>query len=198
MDSTPTPASSPRATIIAFIIVAAAIVGGIALITATQPSPIYIAIVPPIPTATALPTGTPTAITVYVTGAVAQPEQLIVLPPGSRVENALEAVGGTTGDADLARVNLAALLRDGDQIHVPSTGEVNTVLATPSGGSLIHINTATVDELTALPGIGPALAQAIVDYRTERGPFADLAALDAVSGIGPALLNDLSGLIAFD
>lgn len=198
MDSTPTPDPSPRATIIAFVIVAAAIVGGIVLLMAARPAPVYITIVPPIPTATALPTGTPTAITVYVTGAVVQPGQLIVLPPASRVEDALEAVGGMTGDADLARVNLAALLRDGDQVHVPSAGEADTALATPSGGVLIHINTATVEELTALPGVGPALAQAIVDYRTEHGPFVDLNTLDAVSGIGPALLNDLTGLVAFD
>lgn len=194
-DNLPDP--SPRATIIAFVIVAIAIVGSAILLLATRPQPVQITINPPRPTATGAPGATPGPITVYVTGAVAQPESLITLPPGSRVQEAIDAAGGTTGTADLERVNLAQVLHDGDQVHVPEIG-AETALPTPNDAGIVHINSATVEELTTLPGIGPALAQAIIDYRDANGPFADMAALDEVSGIGPGLLEDLEGLIVFD
>jgi len=191
------PEASTRATIIAFVIVALAIVGGVVLLLATRPEPVRITINPPLPTATPEPAATPSPIEVYVTGAVGQPDSVITLPPGSRVQDAIDAAGGVTENADLERVNLAQVLRDGDQVHVPQIG-VETSLPTPSGGGIVHINSATVEELDSLPGIGPALAQAIIDYRNANGPFADMAALDEVSGIGPALLEQLQGLIAFD
>jgi len=191
------PEPSPRTTIIAFVIVALAILGGAILLLATRPEPVNITIHPPAPTATPEPTSTPSPITVYVTGAVVQPETTFTLPPGSRVQDAIEAAGGVTDGADMERVNLAQILRDGDQVHVPEIG-VETALPTPGGGGIVHINSATLEELDTLPGIGPSLAQAIIDYRDANGPFADMAALDEVSGIGPGLLEDLEGLIAFD
>ena len=63
---------------------------------------------------------------------------------------------------------------------------------------LVHVNSATLEELDTLPGIGPSLAQAIIDYRTENGPFTSLADLDNVSGIGPAKLDALRDLVVFD
>jgi competence protein ComEA len=184
--------------IFAFVLVALAIVGGAVLLLSVRPQPVRITINPPVPTPTPQPSATPAPIQVYVTGAVVQPNQIISLPVGSRVQDALNAVGGTTSAADLGRVNLAGILHDGDQVDVPSQGVVGSVPPTPSGGQIVHINTATLDELMTLPGVGQALAQRIIDYRTQNGPFANLEALDDVQGIGPAMLEKLKDLIAFD
>ncbi|MBZ0294289.1 MAG: helix-hairpin-helix domain-containing protein [Anaerolineae bacterium] len=188
---------SSRNLTIAFIIVAIAIVAGSALVLSSRPGAVEITIYPPVPTATSEPSATPGPVTVYVTGAVREPMQLITLPVGSRVDDALEAAGGTTENADLERVNLAQILQDGDQVHVPVEGESGLPTATPHAGPL-RINYASEDELTTLPGIGPALAQRIIAYREDNGPFGDMDELDAVSGIGPALLEGLEGLITFD
>jgi competence protein ComEA len=193
----PMPESSPRLTIAAFIIVAVAIIGGAALLVATRPEPVKITINPPPPTATIQPTGSPAPITVYVTGAVGKPETLLTLPSGSHVQDAIDAAGGTTDTADLEQVNLAGLLHDGDQVHVPEQNE-ESVTATPSGGGIVHINTATLEEIDTLPDIGPALAQRIIDYRDANGPYADLEALDVIEGIGPALLEKIAPLVVFD
>ncbi len=110
----------------------------------------------------------------------------------------MEAAGGAADNADLTRVNLAQILRDGDQIHVPEADAVEIALPTPSGPVQVFINSATLEELQNLPGVGPALAQRIIAYRDANGPFADLDALDAVSGIGPAMLEQLEPLVVFD
>ncbi len=188
---------SPRNTFLIFAVVIVAILGGAVLLLAARPQPVQITIYPPEPTVTPEPTATPKPITVYVTGAVNQPNTLVTLAAGSRVEQAIEEAGGLTGDADLEQVNLAGILHDGDQVHVPEIG-VTTIIPTPSGGVVVHINTATADELMTLPGVGPAMAERIISFREANGPFPDLLALDAVTGIGPAMLEQLDGLVAFD
>jgi competence protein ComEA len=192
------PETSNRRTLILFALLILAIIAGSMLLLATRPAPVAITINPPPPTATALPSATPAPITVYVTGAVAQPGSTVILPPGSRVEDAVAAAGGILPSADLERVNLAALLRDGDQVHVPAVGDAEVAVATTSGGALININTANADEIDQLPGIGPALAERIVAYRESNGPFASLDDLDQVEGIGPDVLTDIANLIEFE
>jgi len=143
-------------------------------------------------------TPTPGSYTVYVTGEVKQPELLVALPAGSRVEDAIAAAGGATDNADLGRINLSQILNDGDLIYVPPLAGDQIQTPTPNRPPLIHINHASVDELDTLPGIGPTLAQAIIDYRTENGPFQDLADLDNVPGIGTAKLEAIRDFVVFD
>jgi competence protein ComEA len=133
---------------------------------------------------------------VYVTGAVAKPG-VYYLPQESRVQDALEAAGGPTVNADLDRVNLAQRVHDEDQIYVPEIGEEN-LPATSSGGSgegLLDINTASAAELESLPGIGPVLAQSIVDYREAHGPFGTVEEIMEVQGIGQAVFEEIRELI---
>lgn len=192
---------SSRMSIIAFIVVIIMIIVGIVLLYIGQPQKVEITINPPIPTATPEPTNTPAPILVYVTGEVNNPETTVTLPYGSRVSDAIDAAGGLTDNADLERVNLAGIVHDGDQIHVPviGSGDISEALVpTPSGGATVYINSATVEELSTLPGIGPATAQAIIDYRTENGPFTSLDELDNVPGIGPSTLANIADLVSFE
>ena len=197
MNDNPRPQPSARNTILAFIIVVAALIGGILFLLSSRPQPVQITIKPPVPTATAAPTSTFAPITVYITGAVQKPEQTLTLPYRSRVQDAITAAGGTTVQADLEKINLADYLHDGDQIHVPVKGQT-VELATPSGGAVVHINTATAEQLDALPGIGPTLAADIIAYRDANGMFKSMSDLDKVPGIGPALIEQLQKLLAFD
>jgi competence protein ComEA len=179
-----------------------AIVSGIVALLLNRSTPVVITIIPPPPTGTPTPTNTPGPLHIYVTGAVANPLKVYELPPGSRVQDAIGAAGGPLPNADMMRVNLAQVMRDGDQIDVPTltanTGRAgsNDSTATPNGP--IHINTATLEDLQRLPGVGPVLAKQIIDYRTEHGPFKSMADLDDVPGIGPAKLKEWEGKIAFD
>lgn len=188
---------SPRATVIAFVVIAVAIIAGIALIMMSRPEPVAIAINPPPPTATAAPTATPAPLEVYVTGSVADSESIVTVPAGSRVRDALEAAGGTLDDADLTGVNLAGILRDGDHVHVPSTAD-NAALPTPADEGIVYVNSAPIEELITLPGVGETIAERIINYRDENGPFTSLEDLDEVSGIGPAMLERIAELVTFD
>jgi competence protein ComEA len=145
-----------------------------------------------------LVTSTPGTMTVYVVGEVARPQEMLTVPAGSRVEDAITAAGGATDNADLAQVNLSQRLNDGDYIYVPPLEGATFPTPTPNRPPVIHINTASVEELDDLPGIGPALAQAIIDYRTENGPFRSLEDLDNVPGIGPSKLEAIRDLVVFD
>jgi competence protein ComEA len=119
---------------------------------------------------------------------------------GSRVIDAIDAAGGARTGALLESLNLAAPLTDGSQILVPRAGDkAAPPVAGEAGGAvadaLINVNTASATELEALPGVGEVIAQAIVDYRTENGPFASVEQLLDVSGIGDATLEDIRELV---
>ena len=151
-------------------------------------------------------------IVVDVDGAVAHPG-LYKLPPGSRVQAALAAAGGLSPQADTHRINRAAKLHDGQKLYVLSQGESAPPLAASNGqgcegqsctsadgadaGSdaegqgLVNINTANATQLTQLPGVGPAIAQKIIDYRTANGPFTSVDDLTKVPGIGAAKLAQI-------
>ena len=135
-------------------------------------------------------------VVVDVVGAVRQPG-LYRFRDGARIADAVARAGGATRRADLALVNLAAPLADGQQIVVPRRGA-----ATAAGGAAsaaagpVHLNTATLEQLDALPGVGPVTAQKILDYRQKHGAFASVDELDAIAGIGPARLDTLRDLVA--
>jgi competence protein ComEA len=131
-------------------------------------------------------------LVVHVVGAVAKPG-VVRVPEQSRVEDALVLAGGPTADAELSGVNLARVLFDGEQIVVPVVGE--QPLATSGGGGLVSLSQATQAELESLPRIGPATAERIMAWREANGPFRSVEDLLAVSGIGPATLEGLTGLI---
>ncbi len=142
------------------------------------------------------PTPTPATISVYVSGAVKQPD-VYTLPLNAIVKDAIAAAGGATDEADLDRINLAAKLADQMQVYVPHQGES---AQPPSDGSApaadkININTASAEELDKLPGIGPSLAKAIIDYRTKNGPFKQIEDINAVKGIGDALFDKIKDQI---
>ena len=106
--------------------------------------------------------------------------------------------GGATEDADLSRVNLALRVRDQDHFHIPRVGEVGVTAPVPTSADqsgLLNINTATIQQLEALPGIGPVKARAIVDYRQKNGAFERPEQIRQVSGIGPATFEGIQDLI---
>jgi competence protein ComEA len=135
-------------------------------------------------------------LVVYVSGAVRRPG-LYRLAQGTRIDDAIALAGGATAKADLVAVNLAAPLADGEQIVVPLRGAAaaSSGGAGPSATAPLDLNSASLEQLDALPGIGPATAQKILDYRQAHGAFHSLEELDAVPGIGPARIEQLKGLV---
>jgi competence protein ComEA len=139
-------------------------------------------------------------IYVHVVGAVRRPG-LMTLATGSRVADALQRAGGPGPRADLATVNLAARVIDGQQIVVPAVGSAASpppaaaapAAGGPSNGAAtgVHLSTATVEQLDGVDGIGPTLAQRIIEYRDEHGGFRSLAELAQVEGIGEKRLATL-------
>lgn len=152
---------------------------------------------------------TPTAVvTVHVVGQVRRPG-IVTLDAGARVADAIEEVGGATGRADLDGVNLARLLVDGEQVVVPKPGETAPPAgapaqgppagggagapgAAPAPGTPVNLNTADLATLETLPGVGPVLAQRILDWRTEHGRFTAVEELGEVSGIGDKIYAQLA------
>ncbi|NBD36852.1 MAG: ComEA family DNA-binding protein [Chloroflexi bacterium] len=143
------------------------------------------------------PTATPQPLRVYVSGAVAAPD-VVVLPPDSLLADALKAVGGPTDAADMSAINLAAPLSDHQHVIVPERAsaeaapEPEAPATNPTTGEKIDLNQATAAELETLPNIGPALAERILDYRAEHGPFPTTEALMEVSGIGPTTYEEIA------
>jgi competence protein ComEA len=144
----------------------------------------------------------PAVIVVHVAGWVRHPG-VYEFHEGDRVVDAINAAGGPKKHAALDSLNLASLLTDAEQVLVykqtpggaaaSGTAAVPTASGAPAGQ--INVNTASATELEELPGIGEVLAQAIVDYRTENGPFTSVDQLEDVSGIGPATLEDIRDLV---
>lgn len=157
---------------------------------------------PPPPAPGTSATGTSAArVVVDVVGAVRSPG-LYRLASGSRIADAVARAGGASSKADLAQVNLAAPIADGEQVVVPRRG-LATASAPAGGGTAatgaptapVQLSTATLEQLDSLPGIGPVTAQKILDYRTKHGAFSSVDELDAVPGIGPARLDQLRDLV---
>jgi competence protein ComEA len=170
------------------------VLAGVLLLLSRRPTGTVIPLVPP-------PTASP--IVVHVVGAVPRPG-VYEFPKGARVRDAIEAAGGLLTDADITFINLAALLEDGQQLEIPYVGGTpiappaateGPATGVPSNGDLININTATLEQLDALPGIGPVTAQKIIDYRTEHGPFQRIEDIMNVSGIGPVTFDKIKNLI---
>ncbi|MDQ3352222.1 MAG: helix-hairpin-helix domain-containing protein [Actinomycetota bacterium] len=151
----------------------------------------------------------PTTVTIHVAGSVERPG-VYSLPGGSRIQAAVVAAGGPTRRADLDAINMAAPAVDGAQIYVPARGEAVPPVADPasSGGAPVvgspsvpdasapvDVNMAGLDELDTLPGVGPATATAIIQYRDENGPFASVDDLESVPGIGPVTLDAIRELV---
>ena len=161
--------------------------------TTTQAEPL-----PPPPVVAAGVTGLPSSrVVVDVVGAVRRPG-LYRLRQGSRIADAVARAGGATDKADLAQVNLAAPLADGEQVVVPRRGAPGAVGGGSSTGAPagpVQLSTATLEQLDTLPGVGPSTAQKILDYREKHGAFSSVDELDAVPGIGPKRLEQLRELV---
>ncbi len=113
--------------------------------------------------------------------------------------DAVTRAGGPTPKAQIELLNLAARIVDGEQIVVPRRGSAGVAAAAPSGNGAsgpVHLNSATLEQLDALPGVGPVTAQKILDYRQKHGAFGSVDELDAISGIGPARLETLRDVVA--
>jgi competence protein ComEA len=142
---------------------------------------------------------------VHVAGQVARPG-VVTVAQGARVVDAITLAGGASPGADLQHVNLARLLVDGEQVYVPKAGEAIPAAPGPTAGAaaagrggsaagptsaVVNLNTADASALDGLPGLGPVLAQRIVDWRTEHGRFTSVDELGEVSGIGEKLLSQI-------
>jgi competence protein ComEA len=193
---------------LALSLVFSAVLGGVVIkLRRSTPAPIVIRTLEPPPPALPAATITPQPILVYVLGAVTSPG-VYTVPWDSRVRDVVAAGGGLRSDADPAGVNLAERVHDGQQLYVPSVGEVPPSLPTPGVSSMasdpsqpgakVNLNTADVTALATLPGIGPTLAQRIVDYRLLNGPFSRAEDLTRVVGIGDATLSKIRSFVTVD
>ena len=180
--------------------IVACLVGAVVLIVRDSRSPDGVVVSIP----TRLPqTPTPqpqSELIVHVSGAVRQPG-VYTMGSDDRAADALRVAGGPTDDADLDRVNLAKKLRDEEQLHIPLKREevidsrpVTQSIA-PATFDVLDLNSATIEELESLPGIGSKKAAAIVDYRETNGPFRMIDDLVLVNGIGEGILGSIRHLV---
>jgi len=139
------------------------------------------------------------SVVVHVAGCVKNPN-VYVMNPGDRVIDAINKAGGAKADADLDALNLAEPLKDGEKIYVPPKGEMTVsgqtaqtskTSAYNNGPLVVNINTAGPEELDRLPGVGPATAQKIIEYRNQIGRFTSIEQLEEVRGIGPKKLEQM-------
>ena len=154
-------------------------------------------------------------ILIHISGSVKN-EKVISLPEGSRIQDAINAAGGLTDEADLTNINLAYILEDGEKIYIPKKGEefaeesyssavssetssvktgISSSTISSSKTTKININKATQTELETIPGIGPSTALKIIDYREENGKFNSIEDIKNVSGIGDAKYEKMKDYI---
>jgi len=143
-------------------------------------------------------------ITVYVCGNVRNVKN-VTLPKESRVADAIKLAGGVTENAELNEINMAQKLSDEDMVYVPKKGEIieagnksSTVSPSPTKKGKLNINKASAQQLDTLPGVGPSIAQKIIEYRSSRGGFKSIEELNNVSGIGKEKYKDVKDLITVD
>lgn len=136
----------------------------------------------------------PPELIVDVEGKVKRPG-IVTLPKGSRVIDAIKAAGGVKGKADTASLNLARKIDDGEQILVGVAPEAGPAGATGAPATKVNLNSATMDQLDELPGVGPVTAKSILDWRSKNGRFNKVEDLLDVKGIGQATLDDLRDLV---
>lgn len=176
---------------ILFGVVCGLLASGLVLLISSPPRGVPITLSPP---------PTPSPLMVDVAGAVKEPG-VYELPVGSRLQDAIQLAGGLLPDADSTAVNMAEKVIDGQKVIIPQIGEKvatrseSPATTSPTISQPLNINTASQTELESLPGIGPAKASAIIEYRTTNGPFASLEDLLEVSGIGEKICADIKELI---
>ena len=179
-------------------VVVLVMLGGVVVARAAQQSPSAVVALDETPPDAIAADGSAvqsTTVVLHVVGQVVEPG-LVTLPAGARVADAIEAAGGAVAEADLSAVNLARIVTDGEQILVPRPGEaVPEAGGGGSGSGLVNLNAANTGTLETLPGIGPVLAQRIVDWRADHGRFTSVDELTEISGIGPALLDGVRDLV---
>lgn len=183
-----------------FLLNLAVVIGVIYLLNRAPARPVVVS-VPPTRAAIRI-SPTPEHITVIVTGAVEKPGE-VQLDGNAMLAAALQKAG-VQSDADLSKLNLTRALRDGDKIAVPArtssarATEIPARNATPVSGeptparsTKLNLNTASLQELDELPGIGPTLAQRILDYRAQQGSYKSIEELKEVKGIGDTLFDEI-------
>jgi len=197
--------------VVTFGLLAGLLIGGLLYLASAPPRGLPVQLSPP---------PTPVPLQVYVSGGVAQPG-IYSLPLDSRVQDAIDAAGGLLPQAALYSINLAAPVKDGERLDIPilapttqpqavsaaapaavqaavSVSEpqiMPTAAVLPAEPGKVNINTAGLEELDTLPGVGPVTAQKIIDYRQANGPFQTIEAIMDVSGIGPATFVKMQDLI---
>lgn len=165
------------------------LIGGVIWLVSIPPRGQPVSLIPP---------PTPGPLVIHVAGEVAA-GGVYELPPGSRVADAVDAAGGILPEGDETGLNLAEMLVDGQQVFVPGDADSPSPSAGQGpSGTRININSASSFQLQQLPGIGPSIAQRIIDYRDQNGAFEDTIDVVNVSGIGPATYDKIKDLITVD